>query len=635
MKQTHTLTLLISALLCSSLATETSHAQAPAPPPGPPTAAAPAAPAMPGAPSMQPAAPAMQAPPTAPPPAAVDGRRDESIYVALPADGGDGLDQGDDDLITITLDNVPLVDVVRMFTRISGANIIANASDLTGTVTVNLEDVAWKPALNSILDMHSLALVEKQLDSGVYSIVPRPLDAPTPMMTKSFQLKFATVSDIAPIVQNMLPDGASLNQFNSRNMLVIRSTAESLSDIDQIIVDIDQPTKQVCVETKFMELNDRASKQLGIRWDALEAYGVNLQPGPFTWGRDTQDSYGREDRQTQYDRRTQSDTRQELYDVNGVQYEETTIQWTDHDDDPLTPPLAQIDRAPTRRVDDSIARGKENTQDIVETFTRTIETTQNAILEMDQFRLVLSALQSTEGVSLVSNPKMIVANGATNAVFSVGDREPIIRTEIQRGTIDSPGDIITAELDTDVNTEYISDGYLATGIDLRVIPVVKTDDLIEAEIIPSLRRKTDDKFVAGNSWPIISVKEIRTRFTLRSGQTVAIGGLTDTSNLKDTTQIPFLGSIPLIGKYLFSHTEDVKKQVETIIFVTLSLAQPETLYDTVGIPLNADLVHRRMIKDRVTFQEREDRLQQLKEAADAAQMEREREARARMLRRRE
>ena len=54
-----------------------------------------------------------------------------------------------------------------------------------------------------------------------------------------------------------------------------------------------------------------------------------------------------------------------------------------------------------------------------------------------------------------------------------------------------------------------------------------------------------------------------------------------------------------------------------------------------GIPLNADLVHRRMIKDRVTFQEREDRLQQLKEAADAAQMEREREARARMLRRRE
>jgi type II secretory pathway component GspD/PulD (secretin) len=228
-----------------------------------------------------------------------------------------------------------------------------------------------------------------------------------------------------------------------------------------------------------------------------------------------------------------------------------------------------------------------------------------------------------------------VANGATNAVFSVGDREPIIRTEIQRGTIDSPGDIITAELDTDVNTEYISDGYLATGIDLRVIPVVKTDNLIEAEIIPSLRRKTDDKFVAGNSWPIISVKEIRTRFTLRSGQTVAIGGLTDTSNLKDTTQIPFLGSIPLIGKYLFSHTEDVKKQVETIIFVTLSLAQPETLYDNVGIPLNADLVHRRMIKDRVTFQEREDRLQQLQEAADAAQMERERETRARMLRRRE
>ena len=113
------------------------------------------------------------------------------------------------------------------------------------------------------------------------------------MMTKSFQLKFATVSDIAPIVQNMLPAGATLNQFNSRNMLVIRSTAESLSDIDQIIQTIDQPTKQVCVETKFMELNDKASKQLGIRWDSLEAFGVNLQPGPFTWNRSQQNTFDR------------------------------------------------------------------------------------------------------------------------------------------------------------------------------------------------------------------------------------------------------------------------------------------------------------------------------------------------------
>lgn len=542
--------------------------------------------------------------------------------------------EGQDDLISITLDDVPLVDVIRMFTRISGANIIADAAELQGSVTVNLQDVKWKPALMSILDMHDLALVEKQIGSDVYSVVPRPLDAPVPMITKSFTLKFATVSDISPIVRNMLAEGATMSDFASRNMLVVRSTAENLNDINEIIIEVDKPTKQVCIETKFMELTDAATSQLGIRWDSLAEFGVRLQAGPFTWNRDTSDSFTRSDSRTRWDRRSQTDSINEMYDMGGVQIEDSDFSLFDDDDNPETAPRVITEVVPTRNVSDTIDRGVNYEQSIVNQFSRNIEQTQTAILEMDQFQVILSALKTTDGVTLVSNPKMIVANGATNAMFSVGSREPIIRTEITRGTQDSPGDILTAQLDTSVNTDYITQGYLATGIDLRVVPVVKTDDLIEAEIMPSLRRKTGNKEVGNNSWPLISVKEIRTRFTLQSGQTVAIGGLTDTTDQKETSKVPLLGDIPLLGKYLFSHTRDVKRQLETIIFVTLSLATPEKLFKNTGIPEQAELVHRRMIREELQRQNLEAGLEELREASDEAQRDKSSKARSRLLRRR-
>ena len=214
---------------------------------------------------------------------------------------------------------------------------------------------------------------------------------------------------------------------------------------------------------------------------------------------------------------------------------------------------------------------------------------------------------------------MIVVNGATNAFFRVGEREPIIKTERTAGTQDSPADKFTASLDTTISTDYIKNGYLHTGIELKVIPTVKAEGLIEAQIEPSLRRKLlgKDKIVGDNSWPSISVKEIKTQFTLQSGQTVAIGGLTDTTDSKQTSKIPLLGDIPLIGKYLFSHTKDVKSQVETIIFVTLTMADPTGLSPEQGIPERAELVHKRLIQQEVRKEAFDAGIVQIKRAAKA------------------
>jgi type II secretory pathway component GspD/PulD (secretin) len=350
-----------------------------------------------------------------------------------------------------------------------------------------------------------------------------------------------------------------------------------------------------------MELNDSAIKQLGIRWDALAEYKITAGAGPFSWNQDVSRDKSRTDSLGYKDNRSSVDKIDQRYDSTGNPIDGGT---------------------PVRSITDTIEIGRNATTDIKDEFTKTITEKQAAILNVDTLQVVLSALKRTDGVSVVSNPKMIVANGATNAFFRVGSREPIIKKTLETGDQNSPGDKYTSELDTGIATDYIKGGYLHTGIELKVVPTVKTDNLIEALIEPSLRRKTDEKVIYNaegqveNSWPIISVKEIKTRFTLESGQTVAIGGLTDTSQQKVVTKVPLLGDIPLLGKYLFSHTKDEKKQTETIIFVTLKIANPRNLDPNEAIPDHARLVRKRMIHDKVEKYNLDKEIEELNRAAE-------------------
>lgn len=532
---------------------------------------------------------------------------EDSDFIAFPVsspaveEDASSTNEPDSNLITISVDDVSIEDVVRMFTRLSDANIIATPSNLSEKVTANLNGVEWKPALSTILSMHNLALVEKPTGSGLYKIVPRAANTPDPLVVETIFLEYTTVDEVTPVIQGMLPERGSLSAFTSRNALVIRSTADNIAEIKSVIKDIDVESKQICIEALFMELNDSAIKQLGIRWDSLAEFKIGAAAGPFTWKQDVEHNKSRADNLNYKDNRTSVDNLQQKFDEFGA-------------------PISGGD--PVRTITDTIELGRNATSDIKDEFSKTITEKQAAILSVDTLQVVLSALKKTDGVSVVSNPKMIVANGSTNAFFRVGSREPIIKKTLETGDQNSPGDKYTSELDTGISTDYIKGGYLHTGIELKVVPTVKTDNLIEALIEPSLRRKTDEKVIYNadgqieNSWPIISVKEIKTRFTLESGQTVAIGGLTDTSNQKVVTKVPLLGDIPLLGKYLFSHTKDEKNQTETIIFVTLNIANPRNLDPNEAIPDHARLVKKRMIQDKIDKHNLDLELEELNRAAD-------------------
>lgn len=530
--------------------------------------------------------------------------------------------------ITITLDDVSLEDTVRLFTQATGANIIASAALLQDKrVTVNLSHVDWRPALRSILEIHDLELWERSPGAGVYSIRPIQPDAPPPTQIITYFLEYITAAEIRSPVQSMLRDGGSLTSFPSRNALVVRTTENNQVEIRDLIEELDRPGRQVLIETRILELTDDARKQVGIDWSVLGSYQVGITDMSRVFENERRRELTTRQRSMEFDQQTRRQGRLAAFDEDGMPLRGDLETWASMPDFEGSFREVEWEPSPWNYDFDERSRGMgaENVRD--RTSFHGYSDIMSAILSPADFSLVLSALHSTDGVSIVSNPKMIVTSGSTNSFFSVGEREPIIETEIQRGTAESPGDRLVARLATDINTDFIRQGYLETGIDLRVVATVKTDDLIEADIRPSLRRLIDLKTVGDNSWPIISVKEIDTSFTLRSGQTVAIGGLTGLEEGKRTTRVPILGSIPIIGR-LFRHEADIQNQTETIIFVTLTVADPEGLDNEAGIPMDSRLVHNRLLQEQ-TRREEFDRQRQLQlQAAEEERLARRRAAEA-------
>ncbi|MBQ6246653.1 MAG: hypothetical protein IJK04_07290, partial [Kiritimatiellae bacterium] len=118
----------------------------------------------------------------------------------------------DPDKITVSLDAVELEDVVRLFTRLSGANIICNTTNLHGTVTANLANIGWKPALKAILRQQGLALMEDPLNPDVYEIGVPPPAGKEPFVSKTFKLNYLKASEAAKILRNFL--GLDVNAGN-------------------------------------------------------------------------------------------------------------------------------------------------------------------------------------------------------------------------------------------------------------------------------------------------------------------------------------------------------------------------------------------------------------------------------------
>jgi len=170
---------------------------------------------------------------------------------------------------------------------------------------------------------------------------------------------------------------------------------------------------------------------------------------------------------------------------------------------------------------------------------------------------VVSALKQQGKVNIISKPHLRTINNQP-ALIKVGTDRTFFR-------IQSSVNATTAGTTTTVSDipQNITEGLV-----MSITPQISKDGLITLNIDPVITSLNGtDVSVSGSVAPRLDVKQLSSVVSIRSGQSVVIGGLVENSDSDEVRSVPMLGDIPFIGG-IFSTTQHVKQVKELVIILT-------------------------------------------------------------------
>lgn len=156
--------------------------------------------------------------------------------------------------------------------------------------------------------------------------------------------------------------------------------------------------------------------------------------------------------------------------------------------------------------------------------------------------LELRALESEGKSQTISQPRIITANQRT-ARISQGEERAFQSVD---GNDNPDTEFKEAELSLEVTPQITPDNRIIMDL------VIKNDSFRESEF---------------GGEPPIDTNQIETQVLVDNGQTVVLGGILTTEELRQIAKTPLLGDIPLLGR-LFRYTEESNEKVELLVFIT-------------------------------------------------------------------
>ncbi|MGH7725495.1 MAG: type II and III secretion system protein family protein [Candidatus Eiseniibacteriota bacterium] len=180
---------------------------------------------------------------------------------------------------------------------------------------------------------------------------------------------------------------------------------------------------------------------------------------------------------------------------------------------------------------------------------------------------VVRALEADGTLKTLASPNLVAVNGE-KARFLAGGEIPIPIVQ-SAGTGNTSINVEFKEFGVKLDFEptVIDSGI----INLRVVPEVSQPDFSNAVVI------------SGFLIPAFRTRRVDTVVELKDGQSLVIGGLTNTEVQKNDTGIPLLKNIPLIG-YLFKNTREQITEQELVVLVSPRIIRPLEANEVPALP---------------------------------------------------
>ena len=457
------------------------------------------------------------------------------------------------DKLSLNFQNIDIRSLLQVFADFTNLNIITSDT-VTGSITLRLKDVPWDQALDIVMQAKNL---DSRKNGNVVLIAPREelaakeklelerqsqLTTLEPTRSEVFQLQYQRAEDIKKMLTEVNNSGGGggqqtvQNRFLSQrgsasadtrtNQMFVTDVPSKLEEIKKLLSKIDIPVRQVIIEARIVEADDRFGRNLGVKLGFNDRKatiyqtvgGVNYPVygagsnilGSGAYGTISGNQQGAIDLSSQ----SGSGAGGAGSTISGLSAG-TSASNTNF----VNLPAGGIGGANPASIALSLFGSG---------LTRFIN-------------LELSALEADNKGKIISSPR-VVTSDSTKATIQSG-------TEIPYTTTSNNGTTTTfkkAVLKLEVTPQITPEG--------NVIMDVEVNKDSRGELTP-------------NAGFAIDTKQIKTQVLVENGGTVVIGGVYTQEETNQTSKVPFLGDLPIFGN-LFKSNQKVNNRSELLIFLT-------------------------------------------------------------------
>ena len=526
-------------------------------------------------------APAPAAP--APPPAAGIPGLEAPAAGGIPQLAGGGGGGGSGTRITLTLNNVPLIEVIKYITNLANLKykIEPFAVNIVpiGTITEELFIKQWKVPPSLFLSGGGGAAAAAAGGGGGLGAPPAAGGGLEGAGTGGQ----SNAKDYLSAQGVVFPNGSLALYSKTTSTLIVKNTQDQL-DLVERIIEIGQNeggAKQIEIQAKFVEISQTNVKELSFDWMLGQSNiprNFNVFSGGGTSG--TGNKFNAQDFPFPANPGDAPVTAGNRSGGTAISANAVDALLAGTGGAGLAPGIASLIGAGTDPTFQLVMRGLNQKKgiDLLSAPRVTTKSGQRAVIEIIRefkYPTEFSAPQIPQTFGATGGISLTGAGSSSGGSFPVTPTTP---TAFEKRDVG-----VTLEVEPTIGP----DGY---SIDMQLAPqVVEFEGFInygspiQTTTTNPLTGQTSTNVLTPNTinQPIFSTRKVSTNVTVFDGATVVLGGLIreDVQKVEDKT--PILGDIPLIGR-LFRSNVDQHIKRNLVIFVTARLVNPE------GLPITSD-----------------------------------------------
>ena len=179
-------------------------------------------------------------------------------------------------LVSLDATDASLSQVLKTLADKGGLNIITGPTVAAGRITIQMKDVPVEQAVNLVVRAAGLAY--ERIGNSILVTDAKSLQEETGLSSYIVELKFADAAEVKEALKG-LTDKIEVDRGGNR--LIVVTSPRVISEIEEIVTELDKPARQVMLEARIVEVSTDDFKKLGIDWDLLSRQGFMFVEGNY------------------------------------------------------------------------------------------------------------------------------------------------------------------------------------------------------------------------------------------------------------------------------------------------------------------------------------------------------------------